>query len=81
MPLSRPQRSVAPRLHNPGALTKPTSVAVAAADHALAQTLAGLSAAAREATIRHLISLHSPHPDLKRSRLEDETSPSPMRED
>jgi hypothetical protein len=65
----------------PGRLTDPATAAVAAADHALAQALAGLSPAAREAAIKQLAVLNSPQVDLKRSRPADETHPSPMHED
>ena len=64
-----------------GCPTDPAAAAVAAADHALAQALAGLSPAAREAALQQLKILNSPQLDSKRSRPADETGPSPMRED
>ena len=57
----------------------PASAAVAAADHAIGQALAGLNPAAREDAVRQLLTGLSPQPDAKRRAASHPSEPtSPM---
>ena len=57
----------------------PASAAVAAADHAIGQPLAGMNPAAREDVVRQLLTGLSPQPDAKRRAASHPFEPtSPM---